>query len=58
MGDAIDRAISLFGWRNWFGKYASDVWNLLPACLILLLWKEWNAQSFEEAESSLDQLQS
>ena len=21
----------LFGWRNWFGRYSSDVWNLVLA---------------------------
>ena len=37
VGDAGDGSISFFGWWNWFGKHASDVWNLWNlelACLI------------------------
>ena len=30
----------LFGWRNWFGKRSSNVWNLVAACVIWLVWKE------------------
>ena len=22
----------LFGWRNWFGKHHSHIWNLIPLC--------------------------
>lgn len=25
---------TLFGWRNWFGKYSSEIWNLDPLCLM------------------------
>ncbi len=24
----------LAGWRNWFGKHSSDVWNLAPLCVM------------------------
>lgn len=24
----------LFGWRNWFGKHSSDIWNVVPFCLM------------------------
>ena len=46
----------LFGWRNWFRKHSSDVWNLVLACLIWLVWKERDSRMFEDAERSLDQL--
>ena len=26
----------LLGWRNWFGKYSSLVWNLIPLCVVSL----------------------
>ena len=46
----------LFAWRNWFGTYSSKVWNLVPTCLIWLVWKERNAQTFENVESPIDTL--
>ena len=46
----------LFGWRNWFRKHSPDVWNLMPACLMWLVWKERDSHMFEDAERSLDQL--
>ena len=29
----------LFGWRNWFDKHSSDVWNLVPLCLMWTIWR-------------------
>ena len=23
----------LFSWRNWLGKFGSDIWNMVLACL-------------------------
>ena len=48
----------LFGCRNWFGKHSSDVWNLVPACLVWLVWKERNGHIFEDAKKTLEQLHS
>lgn len=42
----------LAGWRNWFSKHSSAVWNLVPLCLmwicgasgiteLLNMWKFW-----------------
>ena len=28
----------LFGWRNWFGKHSSKVWNLVTLCLMWTIW--------------------
>ena len=33
----------LFSWRNWLGTHSSNVWNMVPACLMWLIWKERNA---------------
>ena len=46
----------LFGWRNWFGKLHSNIWNLVPLCLMWTLWRERNSRTFEEKSSTPDQL--
>ena len=46
----------LFGWRNWFGKHHSDIWNLAPLCLMWTVWLERNSRTFEDAGCSTDQL--
>ena len=46
----------LSGWRNWFGKHDSGVWNLVPSCLRWTLWTEHNRRIFEDKSSSMDQL--
>ena len=27
----------LFRWRNWFGKHFSEIWNVVPSCLMWLV---------------------
>uniref|UniRef100_A0A2N9G3X9 Reverse transcriptase zinc-binding domain-containing protein n=1 Tax=Fagus sylvatica TaxID=28930 RepID=A0A2N9G3X9_FAGSY len=44
------------GWRNWFGKHNSEVWNLVPACVMWSLWRERNKRTFEDLELSVDKL--
>ena len=46
----------LFAWRNWLGTYSSKVWNLVPTCLMWLVWKKRNARTFEDVESPIDKL--
>ena len=46
----------LFAWRNWLGTYSSKVWNLVPGCLMWLVWKERNARTFEDVERPIDML--
>ena len=46
----------LFAWRNWLGTHSSKVWNMVPACLMWLVWKECNAQTFEDIERPIDML--
>jgi hypothetical protein len=43
----------LAGWRNWFGKHFSDVWNLAPLCVMWSLWRERNNRTFENVEHSM-----
>ena len=49
-------ADTLFGWWNWPGKHMSSIWNLAPLCLMWCLWRERNRRTFEDMESSNDQL--
>ena len=46
----------LFAWRNWLGTYSSNVWNMVPACLMWLVWKERNVRTFEDIERPIDML--
>ena len=48
-------ADTLFGWWNWPGKHLSS-WNLAPLCLMWCLWRERNRRTFEDMDSSGDQL--
>ena len=41
---------------SWFRKHSLDVCNLMPACLMWIVQKEWNSRMFEDVERSLDQL--
>ena len=54
----LPRAVAdtLFGWWNWPGKQVSSIWNLAPLCLMWCLWKGRNRRTFEDMESSDDQL--
>ena len=42
----------LFSWWNSLGRHSSDLWNLIPLCLMWLVWKERNCRSFEDVTSS------
>ena len=43
----------LSAWWNWLGSHTSNVWNMVPACLMWLIWKEGNARTFEDTERSI-----
>ena len=45
-----------FIWRNWFGKFLSTIWNLVPAYLMWLVWQECNACIFEDKARTLEHL--
>ena len=40
----------LFGWHNCFGKHNSEVWNLVPLCLMWTVWRERNRRTFEDED--------
>ena len=43
-------------WHHWPGNYNFDIWNLLPDCLMWIIWTEHNWRSFEDIEKSMAQL--
>ena len=46
----------LFCWNHWLGKHDSDIWNLIPVCLMWTIWMERNSWSFEDFEKFLVEL--
>lgn len=47
----------LFGRWDWLGKNSSDIWNLVPLCLMWLVWRERNCRTFEDMERSMAELE-
>ena len=43
-------------WHQWLGKHNSNIWNLIPGCLMWNVWLEQNRHSFENMEKTLDEL--
>ena len=35
----------LFNWWNGLGKHALDIWNLVPLCLMWIVWLERDRKS-------------
>ena len=46
----------LFGWWNWPGKHSSNIWNMVLAGLMWLIWLEHNNRTFEDIVRSIDLL--
>ena len=46
----------LFCWYHWLGKHSSNIWNLVPGCLLWTIWIERNRRSFEDEEKTVVQL--
>ena len=46
----------LFGWFNCFGKLNFSVWNLVPLCLMWIVWRERKSRIFEDEEHSNSKL--
>ena len=42
--------------HQWLGKHNSNIWNLIPRCLMWIVWLERNCHSFENMEKTLDEL--
>ena len=46
----------LASWQNWLGKHFSNVWNLVPHCVMWIIWRERNNRIFEDSVLSKDKL--
>ena len=46
----------LFCWYHWLGKHSSDIWDLVPSCLMQTIWTERNQQSFQDEGKNVVQL--
>jgi hypothetical protein len=46
----------LDGWWNLLGKHSSEIWDMVPLCLMWMIWKERNSRIFEDKEISVHQL--
>ena len=42
----------LFGWHNRWGKQSSRIWNLVPHCIMWIIWWERNSRTFEDKDHS------
>ena len=51
MPGSVDSLV--YCWSNWLGKFNSDIWNMVPGCLMWIVWMERNRRSFEDTEKSL-----
>ena len=54
----MPRAVAslLFAQKNHLGVHSSTTWNMVPACLMWLIWRERNTRPFEDVERSFDLL--
>lgn len=51
-GCYLKRVVDLLGgWWNMLGRHTSNIWNLVPSCLMWTLWHERNQHTFEEVKS-------
>lgn len=49
--------IDLFvGWRNWLGKYSLNIWNLVPYCVMWVIWRERKSHILKDMKLAGDQL--
>ena len=46
----------LSSWHQWLGKHNSEIWNLVPGCLMWIMWLERNRRSFEDKGKTLEEL--
>ena len=46
----------LESWRNWLGKHSSNIWNLVPHCVMWIIWRKRNNRIFEDLVLTKDKL--
>ena len=45
----------LAGWKNWLGKYSSNIWNLVPHYVMWVIRRERNSRILKDMELTGDQ---
>ena len=45
-----------FFWHQWLGNHTSNIWNLIPVCLMWIVRLERTCCSFEDIEKMLEEL--
>ena len=45
-----------FFWHQWLGNHTLNIWNLIPVCLMWIVWLERTCCSFEDTEKMLEEL--
>ena len=53
LGSVVDL---VFCWQQWLGKHNSNIWNLVPGCLLWIIWTKCNRRTLKDTEKSLAQL--
>ena len=43
----------LFCWYHWLGKHSSNIWDLVPGCLMWTIWTERDRRTFEDEEKTV-----
>jgi hypothetical protein len=47
----------LMCWRGQHGNIlGKEVWQIVPLCLMWIIWRKWNARCFEDQERSTEEL--
>ena len=46
----------LFCWFHWLRKHSSDIWDLVPGCLMWTIWSEQNRRAFKDEGKTVVQL--
>ena len=45
----------LSSWHQWLGKHYSEIWNLVPGCLMWIVWLGRNRRSCEDKEKTMEE---
>ena len=53
LGSVVDL---LFCWYHWLRKHSSDIWTLVPGCLMWTIWTKRNRRCFEDKGKTMVQL--
>ena len=52
----LQQPFNSLGHIVYLGKHSSDIWDLVPGCLMWTIWSERNWRAFEDEEKTVFQL--